>query len=53
MLQCSTIVEGNGFVKGEAHAGTAYDQPVITESLVGRAFPGIKPLSFMAFGIFS
>jgi hypothetical protein len=45
-------MEGNGFVKGEAHAGAGDDPPVNAESLVKRGFPEIKPLSFMGFGIF-
>jgi hypothetical protein len=52
MLQCSTIVEGNRFVKGEARAGTGDHRPVIAKSHMGRAFPEIKPLSFIEFGIF-
>ena len=52
MLNYSTIVEGNGFVKGEAHARIGDDPPVIAESLMGRAFPEIKPHSFMEFRIF-
>jgi hypothetical protein len=43
--QNPTIVEGNGFVKGEAPAGELDSRSARAESFAGRAFPWILLIS--------